>query len=287
MLVWAGSNIYWDADNSRLTFAAQGTTDKQYYQGVFFRWGSLVGISPGLTNGSSTFAAGTNGNLATGTPIYVPPVPGGPITWEKTNLTSAQSASYSSFSYFSTHYTPYPNNFDYIPYVNTDDGSLGSTAPTYNPGAFKGDICRYLTGQSGIPDGAWVMPTLADFESASRSNWTGIVPDSTYWYRQPQENGIFPTTITGNGQIDSNSDGTYHTWTWGASYCNTATVLPVSGYRYITFGTLYFEGLIGIYWSSSVGSENRAYCLDFESEVVVTHLAGRGRGSPVRCVLDH
>jgi hypothetical protein len=214
-LGWAGSNIYWDG--TRLTFAAPGTDDKQYYQGVFFRWGSLVGISP-----VGDFDAGT-------TPIYVPTSSGETVTWTKTNLTTAQSASYSY--YFSTPHTDYTSyKFDYIPYVNTGEVSLGTTSPTYDPGAFKGDICRYLTETGDAPDGNWVMPTLADFESASRSNWTGSVPNSTYWYRQPQS-GSFLTSAN-NALTTGYPAGTYHAWTWGASYCNTATVLPASGYRF-------------------------------------------------------
>jgi hypothetical protein len=282
-LTWAGSNIYWDG--TRLTFAAPDTDDKQYYQGVFFRWGSLVGISPVQTNGSPYFAAGTNGDLATGTPIYVPPVPGGPANWTQTNLTTAQSATYSS--YFSTYHTPYSYEFDKIPYVNNNDGDLGATGPTYNPAAFKGDICRYLTGQPGIPDGTWVMPTLVDFESASRSNWTGSVPNSTYWYRQPQSGGF----TENDAQTAGYPDGTYGKesghWRWGASYCGTTTVLPASGYRNYDDGALGNTGNGGGYWSSSVDGASNAYDLGFYSSGVNTYSDTRGWGASVRCVLQH
>jgi hypothetical protein len=40
---WAGSNIYWDTD--KLTFDEYGSTGNEGYQGVFFRFGSLVGIA--------------------------------------------------------------------------------------------------------------------------------------------------------------------------------------------------------------------------------------------------
>jgi hypothetical protein len=53
---FAGSNIYWDGDLSsgKLTFDLYGETDNQGYQGVFFRWGSLVGISPTAVPSTST-----------------------------------------------------------------------------------------------------------------------------------------------------------------------------------------------------------------------------------------
>jgi hypothetical protein len=44
---WAGSNVYWDGE--QLTFAPEDTpyeAECQRYQGVFFKRGSLVGISP-------------------------------------------------------------------------------------------------------------------------------------------------------------------------------------------------------------------------------------------------
>jgi hypothetical protein len=43
--IWARSNIYWD--NSKLTFVPAGSdVSKEGYQGVYFKWGSLVGVSP-------------------------------------------------------------------------------------------------------------------------------------------------------------------------------------------------------------------------------------------------
>jgi hypothetical protein len=45
--IWARSNIYWDKTASELAFEpADGVTDYQGYQGLFFKWGSMVGISP-------------------------------------------------------------------------------------------------------------------------------------------------------------------------------------------------------------------------------------------------
>lgn len=43
---WAGSNIYWDATNKRLTFDDKGVTTNADYQGVTFHWSLLVPISP-------------------------------------------------------------------------------------------------------------------------------------------------------------------------------------------------------------------------------------------------
>jgi hypothetical protein len=66
-LVWAGSNIYWtDDDGGKLTFDAPNTNihaNGQRYQGLFFKWGSLVGISGGGSE-SEAFSASTK--------VYIP-----------------------------------------------------------------------------------------------------------------------------------------------------------------------------------------------------------------------
>jgi hypothetical protein len=49
---WAGSNIYWNG--SALTFDLYGTSTHRGYQGLHFRWGSLVGLSPAGMGGFST-----------------------------------------------------------------------------------------------------------------------------------------------------------------------------------------------------------------------------------------
>jgi hypothetical protein len=86
--IFARSNIYWDATtdptNPKLTFVpaaddpAQNDDTKAGYQGVFFKWGSLVGISPART-GSSNYFSGS-------TPLYIPVVkdPLNTSTWKAT-----------------------------------------------------------------------------------------------------------------------------------------------------------------------------------------------------------
>ncbi|MDR1526514.1 MAG: fimbrillin family protein [Dysgonamonadaceae bacterium] len=45
--IWAGSNVYWDAVNKRMTFDAPGSPiSSQMKQGVLFQWTSMVGVSP-------------------------------------------------------------------------------------------------------------------------------------------------------------------------------------------------------------------------------------------------
>ena len=56
-LVWAGSNVYWDG--TQLTFdetVVDADAGSDLKQGVFFRWGSLVGVSPSLSYVTYTLA---------------------------------------------------------------------------------------------------------------------------------------------------------------------------------------------------------------------------------------
>jgi hypothetical protein len=60
-LVWARSNIYWDG--SKMTFVPAGTDNsKEGYQGLFFKFGSLVGISPRkwVDNSTLVYEAGNS-----------------------------------------------------------------------------------------------------------------------------------------------------------------------------------------------------------------------------------
>jgi hypothetical protein len=145
-LVWAGSNIFWDDANQRLTFLSETTLpwDGQGYQGVYFMWGSLVGISP---------AGGDFDN--SGTDLYVPSTP--PL-WLKqnaatgawgtlANIPRVQSGSIVSIPWLDNH-----TSRNYL-------SEIHDTAQVN----FRGDICRYLTGKSGVPDGTWRMPNAREF----------------------------------------------------------------------------------------------------------------------------
>lgn len=43
---WAGSNIYWDGGTQKLAFEPHGSVNDEGIQGVYFKWGSLIGIAP-------------------------------------------------------------------------------------------------------------------------------------------------------------------------------------------------------------------------------------------------
>jgi hypothetical protein len=143
---FAASNIYWDG--SKLTFDAVPNGNNTKYQGVFFKWGSLVGVSP---IGSNTAAK-----------VYVP------------NYNSGNSPSWDDTKTISSKFT----DWNGIPYT-TDGTSAGRstnwvTADAQNTTAKwnenKGDICRYISENGYGPGGKWRMPRSEEF--LAEANWT-------------------------------------------------------------------------------------------------------------------
>jgi hypothetical protein len=143
---WAHSNIYWDetlnSGTGGLMFDKTATDSHPDYQGVFFKWGSLVGISP--VGGASS------GDVI----LYIPPVSGG--NWDGTKKINSSGKPWSG--------TDYPA----IPYIESATNNQPSWL--YNHPDFthyKGDICSYLT------DGAWRLPNgseggvSADYDRSS------------------------------------------------------------------------------------------------------------------------
>jgi hypothetical protein len=130
-LVWAASNIYWNG--SKLMFSE---TTNSTYQGVFFKWGSLVGISPTEV-------------LLTQVTAYYPPV-GGIGNW--TTKVPASQAEYGAIPYYSasestTHATDENYLYEHPDFENN-----------------RGDICSYLT------NGVWRIMNRA--EIAVAADWT-------------------------------------------------------------------------------------------------------------------
>ena len=136
---WAGSNIYFDGN--KLTFDGIGVTTHQNYQGLYFQWGSLYGISPQNAYSTSTIlyppAGGTTSGLAW---TAIPRVDDASITVNR------------------------DRNYLY----EITDASKGI-----------GDICKYLTDKGWAPTGKWRMPTSSEFDAESSytksgSSWVAI-----------------------------------------------------------------------------------------------------------------
>lgn len=130
---WAGCNIYWqpdydngDGSKGRLTFDGVGIDTHERYQGVYFKWGSLVAISPiDDYDASSSTLFSPNGTM--------------------------------NYAYKDVPYcaTKFPN------YRGTEYHCLLSL---HDPAKNTGDICKYITERGWAPEGTWRLPTAKEFK---------------------------------------------------------------------------------------------------------------------------
>ncbi|GHT70076.1 hypothetical protein AGMMS50239_37890 [Bacteroidia bacterium] len=143
-LQWAGSNIYWNG--TKLTFDDSNEKTNEQYQGVYFKWGSLVGIAPAGDAWPAT--------------CYFPANPGVDETWT-TDATTYPN--YLDVPYVDDQPVPYGRGEAYLTTITKD----AATGPT-TIAAYKGDICVYLTNIGAAPKGKrWRMPTSLEFGAAA------------------------------------------------------------------------------------------------------------------------
>jgi hypothetical protein len=263
-IAWAGSNIYWDGN--KLTFEPTGYSGpKSNYQGVFFQWGSLVGVSPAALPENGDFQVGTSGNPATGTPIYV--YHGG--IWQQTNVATAYDTGVGGFMWGAIpRMAPLGANDNYL-YENDDFANN------------QGDICKFI-GLHGGPT-AYRMPIIAEFVPDPWGDW------NSWDSGAPNDTPVAGWTRTGGGSWSTdNTDqahpgGTKNDFTSGASH--TGRLFPAAGGRGVG-GELWGIGSSGGYWSGSAGDSSDAYRFSFASSGVGKSSSDDGReaGYPVRCV---
>jgi hypothetical protein len=261
---FAGSNIYWNG--TQLTFDDVDVKTHERYQGVYFKWGSLVGISPmGAWNHDDPDDDYTI--------VYVP---------TGSNGNHVQSDANSLFGLegwdgIKVDVTDFTNNsavnridVGYATFLNADPANIA---------AFKGDICAYLSGRPGVPAGYWRMPTSSDFGATASYTRVGNVDEKNtpndrsddvfVWpYKSDKEDGTYPIS---NG----------YTYTYGGG---KTTFFPASGRRQAPDGALYSLGLHGRAWSSSTNGASGRF-LYFDASIFTPIYTGtRSFGLPVRCV---
>jgi hypothetical protein len=276
---WAASNIYWDETNQRLTFKEYGnlcTNNEDKYQGVFFRWGSLVGIDPSPSG--ATVGNGVPWNSSsTGDTLFVPTynasVPTGSTwqaktgeTWSGTNPLSlygeAISANYGGGMDYFASYSDYTNK--------------------------RGDICRYLS-DIGAVSGKYRMPTFYELIKGDNNGSPISGIDYGSWSSGP----IGKWTRIGDNwpgsgpsiAVLTKSDGTYTGLTTAGNYDGYAR-FPAAGYR-TNEGLLSYVSAYGFYWSGSAfpGTE-WSYDLDFSGIHLHANVENdRNYAWSVRCVL--
>jgi hypothetical protein len=276
---WAGSNIYWDEISEptkpKLTFDLEGTTTHQGYQGVFFKWGSLVGISPALTSG----AGNSDRDFDSNTPIYVPyGYPSDP-KWEPT---TGFAKGYTSWGNNTTDDTDIP----YMDprYTGADYGRNNTSLmdATWNDPvmyqSLRGDICQYL-GATDAALAGYRMPTSYEFGSITTDNSVNIDGWTT-----GGDSNINYSLGDVYGSTDLWSSG--HAWAKNSTMGNVT--FPVSGYRTVSDGTLSATGYTGCYWSGSAYSSTHGHDMNFDNSYVHPGSAHtRSYGYSVRCVRNN
>ena len=214
--VWAGSNIFWDG--SKLTFLPETTRawEGQGYQGVYFMWGSLVGISP-------------VGIFSNSTKLYVPPIVH--ASWTEHTITS------STKGWSSTAMIDIPRitggslvSKDFLD-NHISRNYLYSEAHT--PATFKGDICKYLTDINAAPPGKWRIPNAREFGVStveySRSEFRNLLPLTGFAAREDGKFDLFnDLPALQRSYIVKNASNTY--FPDGLSRDNTGTVMIETRY---------------------------------------------------------
>jgi hypothetical protein len=302
-LRWALSNVYWDG--SKLTFETYGTGDpaKAMYQGLLFKWGSLVGISPVTTPPGGAYPVDARDPVWQFQP-GVTPVYANQGNWSTTP--------YAAIPFVSQKITdPIGPDTDYFASVD------GSTL--YPDG--KGDVCRYI-GTMGGPTG-YRMPTAYELfygrvngvnriSSPGNPTWAAGIAAANSWTRfappnppstAPQRLGSLTGTAVTMGQ---------GVMQWGGRH-GTSTVFPSTGFRVAEFdrqaGCFCISALLddtadwtlesaeplseGVYWSSSASlydhfGDYGSYSAHFRYARCEAgyNTVLRGDAYAVRCVLD-
>jgi hypothetical protein len=298
MPIFARSNIYWDDEGKKLTFVpateppALNNNSKRGYQGVFFRWGSLVGVSPAQKNGNTD----SEKNAFDGTvPIYVPIVksPFSASTW-KTTTGSAMAANTTDFPSVTSNWNTWTETSDDdaapatdIPYMDSRymewgdvmDAELNDLA-TYQ--GFRGDICQYLC-KTGVVSGDYRLPIYYEIGSNQ-----GVWENNTQgWVK----GGTFGTeaTLIGSLNVDGTTDILTGSTPNNRGYAKNVkmgdVVFPASGLRDTSGGTLLIVGETGCYWSGSTREATDSRSMNFTGihfHAITDH--SRSCALPVRCV---
>ena len=239
-VMWAGSNIYWNG--SYLTFSDYQDRSREGYQGVFFKWGSLVGIQPCRTSGSPSSTPNFSDAY-----IYVPAYNAAdPIN------SSWSASTQSDWSYI----LPVTNSSD-----NTDrDDKYLTKMGSANYLALKGDICQYL-GDTGKGPKGYRMPTSNEMGNTV-GYWSEANPGHVAggWMRVGADADFF--NITDYQPNNTNVPSQAGRWenkkdalSGPSGAKHNGAFFPTSGWRN-TLGVLAHVGVYGYYWSSTIGGND-------------------------------
>jgi hypothetical protein len=269
----------------------------QGYQGVFFRWGSLVGVSPARANASVVYSDNT--------PVYIPAYNAADklaSTWNRRSGSSGASANlYSTWTpttadvaapatdipYLDGSYNAEPYGIDNT-YVM--DAARNTTA-MYD--SLRGDICQYL-GKTQSALYGYRLPIQNEMVRG-RQEWNTTTPTADGWIKGDGSFVNRPAAGYADGRADllSNQLGTVYNPaqpTNGAGVKLGAAINQVLGVMFpaggIRASDLTFIGSVGYYWSCSAISTVSAWELLFSTAIVGGQTSGIIHSSalPVRCI---
>jgi hypothetical protein len=225
------------------------------YHGVYFKWGSLIGISPVGNFGSSTYIYKyTNGE------------------WQRTTELSGDWSAIKAYAYNNDQLVWSPKENFFIHNLIPDD--------TNN---HTGDICRFLGGKNGNPTG-YRLPTSNELNYAGKTGHEWDVNDvvgNDEWSKvdgasgAPWKSGTVTANAAGTASID-----------WGGKMFGIT--FPASGYIDGVYGYRTSFGRGGDYWSGSAfGGATSSYAIFFsETSVSPGSSLDRSNALTVRCVTE-
>jgi hypothetical protein len=297
--VWARSNIYWDATlnngEGALTFVPAGNDlTKQGYQGVFFKWGSLVGVSPAQTEVPETPGTMTNLFLPS-TRIYVPIVNTSTLTnstWKattgsavKTDIPGAEYnwTTWGRDTYYDTDipYLDVGSHYNIPGTVAFGPSNRYAIDPDRNTPAmyasFRGDICQYLSTKTEVVSGDYRLPMASE------------IPLPEWGY-----GAVNGWTMGGNGTEDNtlgNDAGTVDLLDaanirfWARNYALGNVVFPGSGSRQDRDGAIIqLVSRGGYYWTGSTHTFDAYGVFLSRNEQYIYVGFQRSWGMSIRCV---
>jgi len=226
-LVWSGSNVYWDDATQKLTFLPETTPEAaQGYQGVYFMWGSLVGISPQETNDPSSII------------LYVP-LSGS--SWGK-----RYAATQTEWTGTTMADIPRIKTGEFITNASwLDDHSTRNylfDIPT--PAYLTGDICKYLTERGDAPEGEWRMPNAREF-GASAADY------NLFYLNAGWSSSAVDVEGTSNFLAPP-----FYSYAIKTTASNKKTIFPGGGYRMYENGSVIKASTIYLSGSPTVLQEN-------------------------------
>jgi hypothetical protein len=215
-VIFASSNIFWQEVTNTgdpqypgyLTFLDNGSGSG--YQGVFFRWGSLVAASP--------YGGSSNSEAWNTVTAYVPNTNDG--TWK--NPLFKNSGVGLGTPILTDIFTDRSENYLY------DHPDFDNR---------QGDICSYLTGKPGVPAGNWRMPNSAEFgaDTDYSTNTWGSVSISGSGADQVAGKGA----VYGGGQTYYASSVAAISFPAGGYRTPNTEVIIINGHGYNWSGTPY------------------------------------------------